>query len=116
MTFEDAMIGVARQVDGLKDKSGNFTQEFDQWKIKIHDLSKELPLTTVQIANMIESAARMNIAKDELEDFVRLNTQMAIAFDAKNPDELVESFGKVSKKLQSNAKTNKKSLLTQSTT
>lgn len=97
MTFEDAMIGVARQVDGLKDKSGNFTQEFDQWKIKIHDLSKELPLTTVQIANMIESAARMDIAKDELEDFVRLNTQMAIAFDAKNPDELVESFGKVSK-------------------
>lgn len=97
MTFEDAMIGVARQVDGLKDKSGNFTQEFDQWKIKIHDLSKELPLTTVQIANMIESAARMNIAKDELEDFVRLNTQMAIAFDAQNPDELVESFGKVSK-------------------
>ena len=63
MTFEDAMIGVARQVDGLKDKSGNFTQEFDQWKIKIHDLSKELPLTTVQIANMIESAARMNICK-----------------------------------------------------
>ena len=97
MSFEDAMIGVARQVDGLKDKSGNFTQEFDQWKIKIHDLSKELPLTTVQIANMIESAARMDIAKDELEDFVRLNTQMAIAFDAKNPDELVESFGKVSK-------------------
>lgn len=97
MSFEDAMIGVARQVDGLKDKSGNFTQEFDQWKIKIHDLSKELPLTTVQIANMIESAARMNIAKDELEDFVRLNTQMAIAFDAQNPDELVESFGKVSK-------------------
>ena len=46
---------------------------------------------------MIESAARMNIAKDELEDFVRLNTQMAIAFDAQNPDELVESFGKVSK-------------------
>ena len=97
MSFEDAMIGVARQVDGLKDKSGNFTQEFDQWKIKIHDLSKELPLTTVQIANMIESAARMDIAKDELEDFVRLNTQMAIAFDAQNPDELVESFGKVSK-------------------
>ena len=51
----------------------------------------------MQIANMIESAARMNIAKDELEDFVRLNTQMAIAFDAQNPDELVESFGKVSK-------------------
>lgn len=97
MSFEDAMIGVARQVDGLKDKSGNFTQEFDQWKIKIHDLSKELPLTTVQIANMIESAARMDIPKEQLAEFVRLNTQMATAFDAANPDELTENFGKVSK-------------------
>ena len=97
MSFEDAMIGVARQVDGLKDKSGNFTQEFDQWKIKIHDLSKELPLTTVQIANMIESAARMDTPKEQLEDFIRLNTQMATAFDATNPDELVEQFGKVTK-------------------
>ena len=97
MDFEDAMLGVVRQVDGLKDKSGNFTHEFDEWKIKIQALSKELPLTTVQIANMIESAARMNVAKEELEDFVRLNTQMAIAFDAANPDELVEQYGKVSK-------------------
>lgn len=104
MIFEDAMIGVARQVDGLKDKSGNFTQEFDQWKIKIHDLSKELPLTTVQIANMIESAARMNVAKDELEDFVRLNTQMAVAFDAANPDELVEQYGKVTNNFHLSAK------------
>lgn len=104
MAFEDAMIGVARQVDGLKDKSGNFTQEFDQWKIKIHDLSKELPLTTVQIANMIESAARMNVAKDELEDFVRLNTQMAVAFDAANPDELVEQYGKVTNNFHLSAK------------
>lgn len=103
MTFEDAMIGVARQVDGLKDKSGNFTQEFDQWKIKIHDLSKELPLTTVQIANMIESAARMDVPKEQLSEFVRLNTQMATAFDAANPDELVEQYGKVIKNFKLSA-------------
>lgn len=97
MNFEDAMVGVARQVQGLKDNAGNFTPEFDEWKNKIQALSTELPLTTVEIANMIESAARMNIPKDELEDFVRLNTQMATAFDAANPDELTENFGKVSK-------------------
>lgn len=97
MSFEDAMIGVARQVQGLKDDAGNLTPEFDAWKIKIQELSKELPLTTVQIANMVESAARMDIPKEQLEDFVRLNTQMATAFDAQNPDELVEQFGKVSK-------------------
>lgn len=104
MSFEDAMLGVVRQVDGLKDKAGNLTPEFEQWKLKIQDLSKELPLTTVQIANMIESAARMNVAKDELEDFVRLNTQMAVAFDAANPDELVEQYGKVTNNFHLSAK------------
>ena len=97
MGFEDAMLGVARQVQGLKDDAGNLTPEFEQWKQKIQDLSQELPLTTVQIANMVEAAARMDIPKEELQDFVRLNTQMATAFDAANPDELTENFGKVSK-------------------
>ena len=97
MTFEDAMLGVARQVQGLKDNAGNLTPEFDVWKQKIQDLSKELPLTTVQITDMITAAARMDVPKEQLADFVRLNTQMAIAFDAENPDALVEAFGKVQK-------------------
>ena len=97
MGFEDAMLGVARQVQGLKDDTGNLTPEFEQWKDKIQSLSTELPLTTVQIANMIESAARMDVPKEQLEEFVRLNTQMATAFDAANPDELVEQYGKVTK-------------------
>lgn len=97
MGFEDAMLGVARQVQGLKDDAGNLTPEFEQWKDKIQSLSTELPLTTVQIANMIESAARMDVPKEQLEEFVRLNTQMATAFDAANPDELVEQYGKVTK-------------------
>ena len=97
MGFEDAMLGVARQVQGLKDDAGNLTPEFEQWKQKIQNLSTELPLTTVQIANMIESAARMEVPKEQLEEFVRLNTQMATAFDAANPDELVEQYGKVTK-------------------
>ena len=99
MGFEDAMLGVARQVQGLKDDAGNLTPEFEQWKQKIQNLSTELPLTTVQIANMIESAARMDVPKEQLEEFVRLNTQMATAFDAANPDELVEQYGKITKTL-----------------
>ena len=104
MRFEDAMVGVARQVQGLKDDAGNFTSEFEQWKLNIQDLSRELPLTTVQIANMIESAARMDVPKEQLAEFVRLNTQMATAFDAANPDELVEQYGKVTKNFKLSAK------------
>lgn len=103
MEFEDAMAGVARQVQGLKDESGKFTPEYDIWKQKIQALSKELPLTTTQIAEMITAAARMDTPKEQLEDFVRLNTQMATAFDALNPDELVEQFGKVSKNFKLSA-------------
>lgn len=103
MSFEDAMVGVTRQVQGLKDDAGNFTSEFEQWKLNIQDLSKELPLTTVQIANMIESAARMDVPKEQLAEFVRLNTQMATAFDAANPDELVEQYGKVTKNFKLSA-------------
>ena len=104
MSFEDAMLGVARQVDGLKNKSTNeLTPEFDEWKKKIQALSNELPLTTVEIANMIESAARMDVPKEQLEEFVRLNTQMATAFDAANPDELVEQYGKVTKNFKLSA-------------
>lgn len=107
MEFEDAMAGVARQVQGLKDESGKFTPEYDIWREKIKSLSKELPLTTTEIANMIESAARMDIPKNQLEDFVRLNTQMATAFDAQNPDELVEQFGKVTKNFKLSAEAGK---------
>lgn len=103
MNFEDAMVGVARQVQGLKDEAGNFTPEFEEWKKKIQALSNELPLTTVEIANMIESAARMDVPKEQLEEFVRLNTQMATAFDAANPDELVEQYGKVTKNFKLSA-------------
>lgn len=62
-----------------------------------------MPLTTVQIANMIESAARMDVPKEQLAEFVRLNTQMATAFDAANPDELVEQYGKVTKNFKLSA-------------
>lgn len=105
MEFEDVMAGVARQVQGLKDESGKFTPEYDVWAEKIRNLSKELPLTTTEIGEMITAAARMDIPKDQLEEYVRLNTQMATAFDAQNPAELAEQYGKVTKnfKLSSQA-------------
>ncbi|MCK3655808.1 phage tail tape measure protein [Pasteurellaceae bacterium Macca] len=107
MSFEDVMAGVARQVQGLKDENGNFTAEYDVWKEKIQSLSKELPLTTNQIGEMVTEAARMDIPKEEIEDFIRLNTQMATAFDATNPAELVEQFGKVSKNFKLSAQGSK---------
>ncbi len=73
MSKEDAMVGSGKTSAGLND-AGNFTPEFEKWKMNIQDLSRRIAITTVQIANMIESAARMDVPKEQLAEFVRLNT------------------------------------------
>lgn len=103
MEFEDAMAGVARQVQGLKDDSGQFTAEYGEWANKIRELSKALPLATTDIANMITAGARMEVPKEQLAEFVALSTKMATAFDAQNPGELAELYGKVGKNFQLSA-------------
>ncbi len=97
MEFEDAMLGVARQVEGVKDKMGNLTPKYDEWKQKIFQLSRELPKTTVEIANMVTSAARMGIDENEIEDTIRKNVAMAVAFDVQEGqgDEFTEKMGRV---------------------
>lgn len=103
MEFEDAMAGVARQVPGLKNDSGQFTAEYGEWAEKIRELSTELPLATTDIANMITAGARMEVPKEQLAEFVALSTKMATAFDAQNPEELAELYGKVGKNFQLSA-------------
>nr|DAN73305.1 MAG TPA: minor tail protein [Caudoviricetes sp.] len=102
MEFEDAMLGVARQVEGVKDKMGNLTPKYDEWKQKIFQMSRELPKNTVELANMVESAARMGIAENEIENFIRKNVAMTIAFDVQEGqgDEFTEKMGRVRENLK----------------
>ncbi|SQK93971.1 phage-related tail protein [Haemophilus influenzae] len=102
MNFEDAMLGVARQVPGIKDELGNLTPKFDEWKKKIYQMSLELPKNTVELANMVESAARMGVAENEIEDFIRKNVAMTVAFDVQEGqgDEFTEKMGRVRENLK----------------
>ncbi|OOF45784.1 phage tail tape measure protein [Rodentibacter trehalosifermentans] len=102
MSFEDAMLGVARQVPGVKDELGNLTPKFDEWKKKIYQMSLELPKNTVELANMVESAARMGVAENEIEDFIRKNVAMTVAFDVQEGqgDEFTEKMGRVRENLK----------------
>lgn len=96
VSFEDAMLGIARQVDGARDSSGKLTDVYYDMAKQIRQLGKELPIPTTQIAEMVTAGARMEVPRNELIEYTRTVAMMATAFDAV-PDEIAESMGKVAK-------------------
>jgi TP901 family phage tail tape measure protein len=96
MAHEDAMMGIARQVQGARDSAGQLTAIYRTAEAEVRKLSTELPLTTVQIAEMMTAAARMEVPTNELAGFTKQVAHMAMAFDAV-PDQIAESMGKVAK-------------------
>lgn len=96
VTFEDAMLGIARQVDGAREPSGKLTDIYYDMARQIRQLGKELPIPTAQIAEMVTAGARMEVPRNELIEYTRTVAMMATAFDAV-PDEIAESMGKVAK-------------------
>ncbi|MDI9855207.1 phage tail tape measure protein [Comamonas sp. 17RB] len=96
MQHEDAMLGVARQVQGARDEAGQLTPVYRAIEEQVRGLSTQIPLATTEIAEMFTAAARMEVPTDKLSEFVVMASEMATAFDAV-PDEITESMGKVAK-------------------
>lgn len=94
--FEDAMLGIARQVEGARDDGGQLTQVYYDMARSIKRLGEELPIPTTAIAEMVTAGARMEVPRNELIEYTRTVAMMATAFDAV-PDEIAESMGKVAK-------------------
>jgi len=94
MNFEDAMLGVARQVQGARDSNGQLTQVYYDMGKQIQQLGREIPIATNEIVEMVTAGARMGVAREELIGFTRTAAMMATAFDAP-AGELAEKMGKV---------------------
>ena len=90
-SFEDAMLGVQRQVQGVGEIG---SASYKAIAAEVKALGRELPIPTNQIAEMYTAASRMEVPREGLQDFVRTVAMMATAFDAV-PDEIAESMGKV---------------------
>lgn len=94
-TFEDAMLGVARQVQGAKDQNGQLTATYYEMGDEIKNLSERLPLTTVEIAQLVEGAARMGIqGKRNLLIFTEQAAIMSAAFDLP-AEQIAEDMGQI---------------------
>lgn len=96
MSFEDAMLGVARQVDGARDANGKLTATYYEMGESIKAMAERIPLATTQIAAIVESGARMGIqGKENLLAFAEATAVMTTAFDLP-ADQIGESIGKLS--------------------
>ncbi|EBX2978570.1 phage tail tape measure protein [Salmonella enterica subsp. enterica serovar Agona] len=104
-SMEDAMKGVAKQVNGLRDDNGNRTARFYEMQDAIKAASEQLPMENgaVDFAALVEGGARMNVANpdDSWEDqkrdllaFASTVAKAATAFELP-ADELSESLGKI---------------------
>lgn len=104
-SMEDAMKGVAKQVNGLRDDNGNRTARIYEMQDAIKAASEQLPMENgaVDFAALVEGGARMNVAnpndswadqKRDLLAFAATAAKASTAFELP-ADELSESLGKI---------------------
>lgn len=104
-SMEDAMKGVAKQVNGLRDDNGNRTARFYEMQDAIKAASEQLPMENgaVDYAALVEGGARMNVAnpddswadqKRDLLAFASTAAKASTAFELP-ADELSEALGKI---------------------
>uniref|UniRef100_UPI0005853290 phage tail tape measure protein n=1 Tax=Chromobacterium haemolyticum TaxID=394935 RepID=UPI0005853290 len=93
--FEDAMLGVAKQVDGARDDNGRLTKTYFEMGDAIKAMGERIPMATTEIAALVEGGARMGIqGKDNLLIFAETAAKAATAFDMP-ADQLSEDMGKI---------------------
>ena len=104
-SLEDAMKGVAKQVNGLRDDSGNRTPQYEEMQRAIMGASEKLQMANgaVDYAALVEGGARMGVAnsddpwekqKADLLAFASMAAKASAAFELP-ADQLSESLGKI---------------------
>ncbi|TDY76979.1 UNVERIFIED_ORG: TP901 family phage tail tape measure protein [Pantoea allii] len=103
--MEDAMKGVAKQVNGLRDDKGNRTKQFYDMQAAIKAASEQLPMENgaIDYAALVEGGARMGVTnqndsyEDQKRDLMAFATTAAKASTAFElpAGELAEGLGKI---------------------
>ena len=73
ISFESAMADVAKVVDGTDEQMQRLTE-------RTKELSRTIPLAAEELAKIAAFGGQMGVPVDKLEEFVRLASQMSVAF------------------------------------
>lgn len=93
--FEDAMLGVAKQVEGARDDSGKLTSVYFEMGDAIKAMAERIPMATTEIAALVEGAARMGIqGKENLLGFTQVAANAATAFELP-ADQIGENLARI---------------------
>lgn len=93
-SFETAMLGVAKQLEGARDAGGNLTPVYFGMSRQIQQLGREIPIATNELAEMVAAGLRMGVASDEVVGFTRTAAMMADAFEMP-AGKLADDMGKI---------------------
>ncbi len=95
MGFEDAMAGVAKQVEGARDGNGQLTSTYFEMADAIKAMAERIPMATTEIAALVEGAARMGVSgKDNLLAFAEVAANAATAFELP-ADQIGENLARI---------------------
>lgn len=95
IAFEDAMLGVAKQVEGARDDNGKLTATYYEMGDAIKAMSERIPMATTEIAALVEGGARMGIqGKDNLLKFAEVAANAATAFELP-ADQIGENLARI---------------------
>lgn len=95
MSFEDAMAGVAKQVEGARDDNGQLTSTYYEMADAIKAMGQRIPMATTEIAALVEGAARMGVTgKDNLLAFAEVAANAATAFELP-ADQIGENLARI---------------------
>lgn len=95
MGFEDAMAGVAKQVEGARDGNGQLTSTYFEMADAIKAMAERIPMATTEIAALVEGAARMGVTgKDNLLAFAEVAANAATAFELP-ADQIGENLARI---------------------
>lgn len=79
--YESTMADVAKVVDGLREKNGQFTESYYELSDAILEMSKHIPMTANEIGEITAAAGQAGIANEDLMQFTETAAKMGIAFD-----------------------------------
>ena len=95
MGFEDAMLGVAKQVEGARDDNGQLTATYYEMGEAIKAMGERIPMATTEIAALVEGAARMGVqGKENLLIFAEVAANAATAFELP-ADQIGENLARI---------------------
>ena len=77
--FETAFSGVKKTVDGVVDRMGNVTDEGLRMEEGLRRMSREIPITAVELAGVAEAAGQLGIQTENILGFTRTMADLGIA-------------------------------------